>query len=136
MAIEETLERIAAALEKIADQGGLPKQSTPAQKAEKTAVKKAAVAPEPEEEQVEDVDFAEETNSEPELKWEEVNKAFFGLLGDIKKELGMDKAKEVAAALAKKYSKGEPTTKTNVDPAQYANLLKDINSARSKVLGG
>lgn len=140
MTIENTLERIATALEKIAAGAAtgivadtavvLAKAETAAKEVtDEIKEKQGAVRTDKKEEIIEEVieHVKEETKTDaPEIKWADVNKAFFNALGKIKAAHGLDKAKEVSAKLSKKYSNGTPPKAENTNPAQYAEFLADI----------
>lgn len=130
MSIENTLERIAVALEKIAGgAGSITHESKEAEAISKAASVAKKVTDEIKEKQeAVRTDKKEETKTDaPEIKWADVNKAFFNALGKIKKEQGLDAAKEVSAKFAQKYSGGQQPKADNTDVAQYAEFLADID---------
>lgn len=146
MSIENTLERIATALEKIVEKCGVPSSTAGlskdvVDKAKASAAKiteeirekqKGIRTDEKVEELAEEPEATEELQEvEPEstVKWADVNKAFFGALTKIKATVGLDKAKEVSAKLSKKYSGGSPPSASNTDPSKYGKFLADIEAA-------
>lgn len=137
MTIESTLERIATALEKIANsESGLTSARTPAQKAEatKTEVPKTRPGKKLEEKAVEKVEEKTETagddfytEDEPvDIKWPELNKKLFSMLDQVRSALGHDEAKAICATLMKKHSGGQKFSESTVKVTSYGALLADI----------
>lgn len=145
MTIEQTLERIAVALEKLAEQkaGG----TTP------TATGKAAVAQEvkPEPQRTRPGKKVEETvqtedpmNEQPDpaadittsdIKFADLNKAWFNMLGEIKAAQGLPAAQGVAQELMDKYCGGKRFGEAAIDKSEYAAFMADINKETEAVSG-
>lgn len=148
MTIEQTLERIAVALEKLAEQkaGG----TTP------TATGKAAVAqevkPEPQrtrpgkkvEEPKEELIIEQEVQIDntqegfedaPPIKFADLNKAWFNMLGEIKAAQGLPAAQGVAQELMDKYCGGKRFGEAAIDKSEYAAFMADINKETEAVSG-
>lgn len=144
MTIEQTLERIAVALEKLAEQkaGG----TAP------TATGKAAVAqevrPEPQRtrpgKKVEEPVQTEDPMNEPDpaadiptsdIKFADLNKAWFNMLGEIKAAQGLPAAQGVAQELMDKYCGGKRFGEAAIDKSEYAAFMVDINKETEAVSG-
>ena len=145
MTIEQTLERIAVALEKLAEQkaGG----TTPA------ATGKAAVAQEvkpepqrtrpgkkveePKEEKPAEIEeeFIDGLDDAPPIKFADLNKAWFNMLGEIKAVQGLPAAQGVAQELMDKYCGGKRFGEAAIDKSEYAALMADINKETEAVNG-
>lgn len=144
MTIEQTLERIAVALEKLAEQkaGG----TAP------TAAGKAAVAqevkPEPQRtrpgKKVEEPVQTEDPMNEPDpaadiptsdIKFADLNKAWFNMLGEIKAAQGLPAAQGVAQELMDKYCGGKRFGEAAIDKSEYAAFMADINKETEAVSG-
>lgn len=144
MTIEQTLERIAVALEKLAEQkaGG----TTP------TATGKAAVAqevkPEPQRtrpgKKVEEPVQTEDPMNEPDpaadvptsdIKFADLNNAWFNMLGEIKAAQGLPAAQGVAQELMDKYCGGKRFGQAAIDKSEYAAFMADINKETEAVSG-
>lgn len=136
MSIENSLERIASALEAIAkSKTGLEAVTrNPAKETEATQAsiqrprpgKKVEVRPDIEEEFLSDETKLEEVEPDPDLKWPDINKKLFGMLGQVRDTNGTHK--EVCAKLMKKYSGGKPFSESSVKPSAYSALLADIEA--------
>lgn len=136
MPIEDTLERIAVALEAIANSKALPvsAEAKPTNtEAPKTEVPKTRPGKKVEEKVTEKVETVEEDSLpdvEPEtdldIKWPDVNKKLFGMLNRVRDEIGPDEAKAICASLMKKYSGGQKFGPGTVAPKSYKALLEEI----------
>ena len=147
MPIEATLERIAVALEAIANSKALPAaaEAKPTRaEAPKTEAPKTRPGKKVEEkvgEKVETIeeDFtSEETAQETtdlDIKWPDVNKKLFGMLNRVRDEIGPDEAKAICASLMKKYSGGQKFGPGTVAPKSYKALLEEIE-IELEALGG
>lgn len=137
MSIENSLERIASALEAIA------KSKTGSEAVTKSPVKETEATPataqrprpgkkaeeKPEEivaEFLPDETGLGEVEPDPELKWPDINKKLFAMLGEVRDANGTHK--EVCAKLMKKYSGGKPFSESSVKPSAYSALLADIEA--------
>lgn len=147
MSIENTLERIAVALETIASTVKPSKgpvadiehhKEVAKAFAEETQAKQKGIRTDKK------VETPVETHTEepgatltdaPEIKWADVNKAFFAVLTKIKAAKGLDRAKAASATLAKKFSNGLPPTAANTDPTRYAEFLADIAALEAALTG-
>lgn len=140
----EVLTRIAVALEAIATTNNQTVSATlPSTPAPKGKSKKAEAASEPVTENKSADEVTEEVKQETketkkpskaadDIKFEDVKKAFYGVLGKIKEKNDGDltEAKVVSAALSAKFVKGggQPT-ENNTDPALYGAFLEAIEQA-------
>lgn len=144
MTIEQTLERIAVALEKLAEQkaGGTAPTDTG-----KAAVAKE-VRPEPQRtrpgKKVEEPVQTEDPVDEPDpaaniptsdIKFADLNKAWFGMLGEIKAAQGIPAAQGVAQELMDKYCGGKRFGQAAIDKSEYAAFMADINKETEAVSG-
>ena len=144
MAIEESLERIASALEALvkSKQGAEPISEKSLTKVE---IPKTRPGKKVEEEVVEKVEEAEATEEdflpkeEPEtdldIKWPDVNKKLFGMLEEVRDAKSPEAAKALCGALMKKYSGGQKFGPGTVAPKSYKALLADIE-AQLEALNG
>ena len=135
MTIEQTLERIAVALEKLAEQ----KASTaPTSTGKAAAVQETK--PEPQRtrpgKKVEEPVQTEDPMSEPDpaadiptgdIKFADLNKAWFNMLGEIKNAQGLPAAQGVAQELMDKYCGGKRFGEAAIDKSEYAALMADID---------
>lgn len=120
MSIENTFERIAIALEQLvvlASDSAVkkPKPERPKTEAPSTEVPTTGAK-------------VYNPPAKTEITWAEVSKKLFKLLGEIKTAKGLDKAKEISAALAAKYSNGAPPSVGNTDPTSYGEFMADIEA--------
>jgi len=155
MAIEDSLERIAIALEAIvkSKQGVEPMsndsltkveipKTRPGKKVEevkadivdtveKVVDKIAGVAGTTED------DFLpeEETETDLDIKWPDVNKKLFGMLEEVRDAKSPEAAKALCGSLMKKYSGGQKFGPGTVAPKSYKALLAEIE-AQLEALNG
>lgn len=138
MPIEDSLERIAIALEAIVKSkqgeatqtkpvGSLAKaelvdtpKTRPGKKVEEKAEERLETATTSED------DSIPEEFTDPDIKWPDVNKKLFGMLAQVRDVKGGDAAKATCAALMKKYSGGQKFGPGTVAPKTYTALLADI----------
>ena len=157
MPIENTLERIAEALERIAqasegklvgsttatleDHPAAPKTET---KPEVEEPKKRVVKrkPEPEPEPEEEFEDLEEEEPKPKngkaVKFVDVRTAFFKILNDVRavKEHGALVARDVGGLLLKEFCGGSKTlTEESIKPAQYQAFINRVEELHDKYCG-
>ena len=146
MAIEDSLERIAIALEAIvkSKQGVVTPQDKPSAKTEepKAEVPKTRPGKKVEEKVAEKLETIEEEflpEEEPEtdldIKWPDVNKKLFGMLEEVRDAKSPEAAKALCGALMKKYSGGQKFGPGTVAPKSYKALLAEIE-AQLEALNG
>jgi len=155
MSLENSLERIANALEVIAkSKTGLEaaaknpdkdaevskpesQRTRPGKKIEEAVVEK--IADDEEDAQIDESlkqvhdGIAEEID--PDLKWPDINKKLFAMLGKVREEVSHEEAKAVCAGLMKKYSGGKQFSESAVNPSSYRALLADIEKELVKLNG-
>jgi hypothetical protein len=73
----------------------------------------------------------EETPAAPEIKFEEVSKAFFDLLNKVKDAEGLAEAKSIATELISKYNNGKPISLATLPKEAYAPLMAEIEKGRA-----
>ncbi len=148
MSLESTLERIAVALEAIADSKALPVSGSSSDakvgSAAKTEVIAGATAQKRpnsktaetkkvgekvEEEKVEtvtkDTDSYDQDAEPP--KWPDVNKKLFDMLTEVTEAKGRPAAQDIYTTFKTKYSNGEKIGPGTVKPGLYTALLNDVN---------
>jgi hypothetical protein len=72
-----------------------------------------------------EIRIPEETPT-PELKFEEVSKAFFAFLNVVKATQGIEEAKQVATDLIRQYNNGKPISLATLPKESYAPLMARI----------
>jgi hypothetical protein len=73
----------------------------------------------------------EETPAAPEIKFEEVSKAFFDLLNRVKEAEGLDEAKSIATELISRYNNGKPISLATLPKESYVPLMAEIEKGRA-----
>lgn len=142
MTIEATLERIAVALEAIANSKALPISGSSETKATKvgsaglaetsggTTAAKTRPGKKVEEEKVETiaggVDFDEPTDTGEPLKWADINKEVLGHCTAVSEAKGRPAGQEVYSTFKTKYANGEKLTEATVKPGLYRALLAEV----------
>lgn len=143
MTIENSLERIASALEAIAKSKTCSEvTSTTGTETVKTETqrtrpgKKVEVIEEPTrpEDAPEVIEEAIDKPGTP-MPWPDLNNKLFEMLGEVRKAKGQEEAKAVCAQLMEKYSGGKRFSASVVNPARYGDLLLDIED-RLEALNG
>lgn len=162
MTIENTMERIADALERIAqasegkllgsttatleDHPAAPKTKTET-KPEVEEPKKRAVKRKPEPEPEPEEEFEDLGEEEPDeapkptgkvIKFVEVRTAFFKILNDVRavKEHGALVARDVGGLLLKEFCGGSKTlTEESIEPAQYQAFINRVEELHDKYCG-
>lgn len=141
MTIEQTLERIAVALEKLAEQKSSAPTSTGKAVAQETKPEPQRTRPG---KKVEEPVQAEESMNEPDpaadiptsdIKFADLNKAWFSMLGAIRDAQGLPAAQGVAQELMDKYCGGKRFGEAAIDKSEYAALMADINKETEAVSG-
>lgn len=142
MTIEQTLERIAAALEKLADSknpnvGGVNvMDDAPAkqQQMQRTRPGKKVEEPVQTEDQMNEPDPSADIPA-VDIKFADLNKAWFNMLGEIKNAQGLPAAQGVAQELMDKYCGGKRFGESAIDKSEYAAFMADINKETEAVSG-
>jgi hypothetical protein len=68
----------------------------------------------------------------PELKFEEVSKAFFKLLNDVKDAKGLKEAQELGTSLIREFNNGKPLALATLPKEAYAPLFEKITAAKAE----
>jgi len=135
MAIEDTLERIAIALEAIArhkleaplfpaeEPKAEPPRTRPGKKVE--AVKEEPVA----EVETQEEDFTEDTSAD--IKFADIKDAWFSMLSEVKEARGMPEAQAAAKKLMGEFCGGQRFGEAVIDKAKYAEFLAAIQAEAS-----
>lgn len=141
MTIEQTLERIAVALEKLAEQKSSAAPTGKVAEAQETKPEPQRTRPG---KKVEEPVQTEDPMNEPDpaadittsdIKFADLNKAWFNMLGEIKNAQGLPTAQGVAQELMDKYCGGKRFGESAIDKSEYAALMADINKETEAVSG-
>ena len=127
MSIENNLERIANALEKIA-----LAVSQPAGAAAEQKIADISSEPKVEETKVEET----KVDGTKPLTWKELREHFIGTLNLIREKTGShDDARSTGLALLKQYAAGNGMKEENVPPEFYIAFFTSLNELRAKYNG-
>lgn len=141
MTIEATLERIAVALEAIANSKALPitggnpaGETKPANTEAVATVQKTRPGKKTETQKVEveaafeasEEGFGEAVVDDTPLKWADINKEVLGHCTAVSEAKGRPAGQEVYSTFKTKYANGEKLTEATVKPGLYRALLAEV----------
>ena len=137
MSIENNLERIANALEKIALAVSHPAGAAVEQKVADISSKSKAKETKTEESKVEETKVEEtKIGGTKPPTWKELREHFIGTLNLIREKTGShDDARSTGLALLKQYAAGNGMKEENVPPEFYIAFFASLNELRAKYNG-